>query len=505
MLNSIRVSLKNSLIYGLGNIAVKVIGFLLIPLYTDPKFFSVDDFGIIGLLDISGQVIIAIIASSLPQSLVRWYWDKEHRDNQKGIFFMALTAQIVVCLIFCLLFLPVSTTLSEMIFRSETWSYTLRLLIIGSAFQAVNNIINMLMRIQSRSVLYTATNLSKLGIVLLLTIYFIVFRKMGVSGIYLAQLIGNGLFLVILSGYSYRNCRPYFSFSTYREMSAYGFPMMFASFAGAMLNVIDRYSLNSMSMLKSVAIYTLAYKISSVLKLVFVDSYKLAITPMIVRKIDSPDNKRFYSKVLLYSSYVIMFAIIGLSLFSREAIMLISRSEDLWGSFAIVPVLSLSVFFLNLREVSSSGLYIAKKTKILGVIVAVSGIMNLALNILLIPLWDIAGAAVATLLSQVFYWYACYFFSQKAYFIPYETGKLFMMFICGSTLAFSGMLVNDLGLVPRLFIKTGLLLSFPFILYFLGFYEKAELLAIKGFIVKWSKPGNFGKNLRSLGGINDED
>jgi len=505
MLNSIRISLKNSFIYGLGNIAVKVIGFLLIPLYTDPKFFSVDDFGIIGLLDISGQVIIAIIASSLPQSLIRWYWDKDHKANQKGIFFMSLTAQIVVCLIFCLLFLPATSTLSTMIFRTDAWSYTLKLLILGSAFQAINNIMNMLMRIQSKSVLYTVTNSSKLFVVLLLTIYFIVFRKMGVTGIYLAQLIGNSLFIIVLSPYAIKNCKPYFNFSTYREMSAYGFPMMFASFAGAMLNVIDRYSLNSMSLMKSVAIYTLAYKISSVLKLVFVDSYKLAITPMIVRKIDSPGNKRFYSKVLLYSSFVIMFGIIGLSLFSQEAIKIISKSPDLWRAYLIVPILSISVFFLNLREVSSSGLYIAKKTKVLGIIVAVSGILNLALNILLIPLWDITGAAIATLLSQLFYWYACYFFAQKAYFIPYETRKLFMMFICGTILSFAGLFVSEFNLLPRLLIKTGLLLSFPFILYYLDFYEQAELQALKGFAVKWGKIGNLGKNLKSLGGINEDE
>ena len=39
MLNPIRQSIKGSVIYGLGNIAVKVVGFLLIPLYTDPRYF----------------------------------------------------------------------------------------------------------------------------------------------------------------------------------------------------------------------------------------------------------------------------------------------------------------------------------------------------------------------------------------------------------------------------------------------------------------------------------
>ena len=103
LLNSIRQTSKDSIVYGLGNIAVKIIGFVLIPLYTNPKFFSVDDFGVIAILDITGLVMISVMASGLPQSLMRWYWDKNHTNNQKGIFFMTLITQLVVSLAFCLL------------------------------------------------------------------------------------------------------------------------------------------------------------------------------------------------------------------------------------------------------------------------------------------------------------------------------------------------------------------------------------------------------------------
>jgi O-antigen/teichoic acid export membrane protein len=504
MLNSIRLSLKNSLVYGLGNIAVKVIGFVLIPLYTHPKYFSVDDFGIIGLLDITGLVIIAVISSSLPQSLLRWYWDKDHRNNQKGIFFMLFTTQIAISVIFCLLFLPVTNQISTLIFKNLDWSLALRLVILSSALQAINNIINMLIRIQSRSVLYTFTNLFKLLIVLILTIYLIIFRKMGVTGIYLAQVIGNSVFILILAGYSIKNSKPSFNVATLKAMSLYSYPLVLASFAGALLNVIDRYALNSMSLLKFVAIYTLAFKISSVLKLVFVESFKMEVSPIIIKKIDSPDNKRFYSKILLYSSYVIMFAIIALSLFSLEIIKVMAKSPELWQAYIVVPVLSLSVFFVNMREVTSSGLYIAKKTKILGVVVVISTVLNLMLNILLIPLWNIMGAALATLLSQLFYWFACYFFAQKAFFIPYESRKIFIMVVCGAALSFVSLLLNDMDLIPRLLIKTGCLVIFPFILYIFNFYETAELMAIKGFVIKWSNPGKLRDNLKSLKDIRED-
>src|SRR5665647_863304 len=125
MLKSIKISIKDTVVYGLGNIAVKIVGFLLIPIYTDKKYLSMDDFGVLGILEISALVLAASMASGLPQSLTRWFWDKEHKKNQKGIFFMSLSTQIVVAILFCLLLIPLSGTLSELIFSKPDFSRVL--------------------------------------------------------------------------------------------------------------------------------------------------------------------------------------------------------------------------------------------------------------------------------------------------------------------------------------------------------------------------------------------
>jgi len=324
---------------------------------------------------------------------------------------------------------------------------------------------------------------------------------MGVSGIYLAQVAGNLLFIIILSGYTLKNSIPFFDFTLFRSMSRYGFPLLLANFAGASLSVIDRYSLNSLALLKYVAIYALAFKVSSVLKLVIVDSIKMAVTPIVMQKINSPDNKRFYSKTLLYSSYVLMLGIIAISLFSFEAIKVISKSSEFWRANIVVPVLSLSVFFTNMRETSSYGLLINKKTGIVGLNVVISAILNIALNIILIPKWNITGAAVATALTQFIYWSLNYSFSQREYFIPYEQRKVAMIFITGGLISFSGLLINDMGLITRLIIKSSAIISFPFLLYIFRFYEPVELEYIRGFINKWSKIRDLRQNIRTLKGF----
>jgi O-antigen/teichoic acid export membrane protein len=505
MIGSIKSTFKDSVIYGFGNIAVKLVGLALIPIYTDKKYFTTEEFGIIGMLDISGLVLLAVLSFSLPQSFTRWFWDKEHLDNQKGIFFITLVSQIIISLALCIILIPLAGPFSEMLFHSTNWTQAIVLLILASAIQGINNTVSTLMRLQSKSSLYSITNIIKLVIVLVLTLYFILARKMGIEGIYLAQVIGNSIYVLLLAGYAIRNCSIFFDWKVLKEMNSYGFPLFIAGVAAVFLNVIDRYSLNTMSILKSVALYTLAFKVTSVIKLVLVDSVKLAILPTFLKKMDAPDNKRFYSKILTYTSLVIMTAIVGVSLFSMEIIKIIAVSKDFWGAIAIVPILALSVFFTNMREITVYGLHIAKKSRTIGSIVVAATIVSLVLNILLIPRWDITGAAIATLLAQIFYWLGCYLFAQKVFYVNYELKKILILFLVGALFSFSSLLLNDLDLALRVPVKLFLVILFPFVIYIFNFYDRVEIDAINGLFKKWSKFRDLKKNLKSLKDIKDED
>jgi O-antigen/teichoic acid export membrane protein len=132
-------------------------------------------------------------------------------------------------------------------------------------------------------------------------------------------------------------------------------------------------------------------------------------------------------------------------------------------------------------------------------------IINLILNIILIPLWNITGAAVATLLSQFIYWFGCYIFAQKAYYIPYEIKKLSILFVIGTLFALSSLVLNNFDVALRLPLKLLFAFLFPVVLYFFKFYEPVELDAIRGFTRKWSDLSMLKRNIMSLKDIKDED
>ncbi|MEA1898291.1 MAG: hypothetical protein U9N53_11595, partial [Bacteroidota bacterium] len=105
------------------------------------------------------------------------------------------------------------------------------------------------------------------------------------------------------------------------------------------------------------------------------------------------------------------------------------------------------------------------------------------------------GASTATLFSQIIFFFAIYLFAQKAYFIPYEIWKISRMTLLAFLLYFLAGFSGDLSLLLRLIIKSTILISFPFLLYLIGFYEKNEIQGLKGMWGKWKTPANWNENL----------
>ena len=217
--------------------------------------------------------------------------------------------------------------------------------------------------------------------------------------------------------------------------------------------------------LEKVGVYTLGYKISSALKVIVITSIQLALSPLLMKKMNEPDHKPYYAKVMTYFSIVLMFCVIGVSLFSLEVIKIAARDIIYWESANIVAILSFSFFFSMLKDSAFIGLQIVKRTKIAGLLITLSSLINLGLNILLIPRFSIYGAAIATLFSQVIFFAMIFVSAQRYYRIPYELKNVFLQLIVGIIIVGLGFLVNDLNIGLRLLFKVLLLGAYPGYLY----------------------------------------
>jgi hypothetical protein len=108
------------------------------------------------------------------------------------------------------------------------------------------------------------------------------------------------------------------------------------------------------------------------------------------------------------------------------------------------------------------------------------------------------GAALSKMISMLVFFALTLYYSQKVYPIPYEIKRITLMLLAAAGLYLVSMLFNSWDLIPRLGAKTIVIVSFPFVLYLLRFYEPVELNRIKGGWNKWRNPSEFGENIRRL-------
>jgi O-antigen/teichoic acid export membrane protein len=495
MLNILRSTVKSTLIYSFGTISSRLAGFILIPLYTTK--LSLSEFGVLGMLDISSQVLITLFGLGLFNAFFRWYWDKESQGQQKSMFYTILSSTIIFSLIVSLLGFVFSGQLSNLILGSWEYGYLIKLLLVTVSLETIIVIYSTLFRIKDRAILFSTLMLVKLMVSLSLTVYFVVYLNMSVEGIYLAQVIAGVVYLTIASFYTSKDIEFRFNYKILKTLFKYGFPLMIVAFTGIILNTTDRYVLKFLTNMDEVGKYSLGFKISNTLRVFVISSVSLAIQPVIFKMIDAPNNKRFYSKVMTYFSFGLMFFVMFFSFFGKEIVKVLSKNNmDYWDAYMIVPIISLGLFFSMLRDVALTGINISKKTTVAAKIITISMIFNVVVCLILTYFFNYIGAAIAAALSQFIFFALSYYYSQKIFPIPYELKKIALMLAIGVVMYIGVIFIDNQSLAIRLTLKSAMIISFPFILYPFKFYEPIELERIRQFWQKWSKISNLRANIK---------
>jgi O-antigen/teichoic acid export membrane protein len=261
----------------------------------------------------------------------------------------------------------------------------------------------------------------------------------------------------------------------------------------------DRFILNIFGTLENVGNFSLAFKISNIVQVIFVTSFMNAYQHIFYKQMSEENPGRFYTKSMTYFMLVIIFVAIGLVLFSKETIKVLSMgNEEYWNSYTLVPILVVGVVFGGMRQILILPLSRLKMTRIISKVSILAAMLNFVLNLILIPFLSSVGAAVSTAITQVLASVWLYYLVRKHDTIEYEIGKILKCLALGLLFYGIAFAVDDLSLAWRLVIKSSLYLSFFLLLYVWNFYERVELERLGGAWKKWKNLRNFRQNISEI-------
>jgi len=483
MKSDFKKAISNSIIYSFGTFAPKLVGFILLPIYS--KYFSITDFGVIGILEATAQIIIGIFGFGLYQGYFRWYFEDEAVPKRKGLFFTLLIVHIIIGIGLIITVIPLSKDLAVLLKIGEKNNKLILLLIFSSILQLIAVIPTTLMRLQEKAKLYSLTNLFQALIILSSNLILIRHFKMGIESIYYSQIFGLLIFIVFSLNYIIKNCSISFERRLLKKIINFSFPLLLSTIAVLILNQADRYFIQYFGVLDDVGLFTFGNRIANTLSILVISSFSFAIQPIIFKKMNDPDSKAFYSKTLTYSTILISILALLLAVFAKEIVYFFAKQDAYYNSYKIIPLCSLAIVFMLMKDISIIGLQIVKKTKIIAICIIISAMLSIILNITLIPILGINGAALAKAISAFIFFTLILQFSQKYYYIHFEYTKIFKIILIGSIVFIPTLFIdnNCSSIFMTYILKSLLSLFFPFGLIIFKVFNPSELIYLKSFFL----------------------
>lgn len=188
-----------------------------------------------------------------------------------------------------------------------------------------------------------------------------------------------------------------------REGLRYGLPLVMAGSARFLLDYGDRFVIERTLGLEAVASYTVPSDLLTRLAECIAMPMQLAAVPVLYRiwaEADPATASHAASQVLSYTAALLIPVAILYSLFD-EALVVTVASEKYRGGGALTPYILPGVVLSCLNFVTIVGLSIRKRTLRIAAAVIGAAVLNVGLNLLLIPSWGLPGAGIATSVAYV--------------------------------------------------------------------------------------------------------
>lgn len=204
------------------------------------------------------------------------------------------------------------------------------------------------------------------------------------------------------------------------------FPFALLAIFGRMYGYIDQILLYFLSGEKELAYYSAAYKM--IFALQFIPSaFAAAIFPAMSRYfVKSQEQLKFvFDKAMAYLTVLAMPMMFGLASLAPEIILKAYKAEYTPSIF-ILQILSIGLIFVFLNFPIGSLLNATDRQILNTKLVGLTMVINLILNLILIPLLGFVGAGIAFLFSHGFLFFAGLFVSRKI--IPYSKRLLLIIF-----------------------------------------------------------------------------
>ena len=390
-------TIRHGSLYMFSYVAIQAMMVFTLPVFT--KLLSPSDFGVYEVFNNTVRILGIVFSLNLFNGLYRFYFD-EQIDNSPLVKFVLSTSLVFFVIFSGCIFLFKDTLMSFLNIPESLFIW----LLIGVFSNIVLNLFNTYNNAQLKS--------TRSGI---WQFFIQFFRVMAAIGFvvyffkdYRGRILGENIILLIISFILL-----FFYFRKYllfkgdslampfkKAVLKYSISFIPIGLSGFALGYLDTIMINSYKGSNDAGLYSYAYKIA-IIYTGITTAFVTANRPRLFSLMN--DNKENEVIAQMRSMFKLIVALSCFFIFfSADGGRLLALNKSFHAGLYLMPILILSYVFNDLNELYCFYFHYEKKVKYFYFSFAVAAIINLILNILLIPKYGYVAAAYTTLISYGF-------------------------------------------------------------------------------------------------------
>ena len=455
--------LSQSLIYGLGGLISRVLSVLLLPLYT--SYLHGRDYGRVETLTALSAVLVVVLRLGISSAFFRYYFDSPELEHRVRVvrtsFWFTMGSATLGLAAGWIAAQPIADALS--LGHGQAW--LVRAAFVGLWAQMNYEQLTSLFRVEERPILFTFATLANLLVTVGATVVLVVHFHERALGVVVGNWIGTLSVYLVLLGYRRYQLGLQFDRRLFREMNRFGMPSQLALWA---LAFSDRFFIAKFKGQTEVGHYSVGVRVASA-ALLLLAAFRLAWPAFAYSIEDEDEAKRTYGFVLTYLLFVFSWLALILGLLAPWLVRLLTGRAEFHEGARVVPLTAFALTALGGYIVVSIGIGRARKTQFNWVVTGIAALLDIALNLVLVPSFGMIGAAIAGAAAYSSMFVLMSVHAQRVYPVPYQWRRVAL--VVGTAI---GLTAFGKALHVPLSIAVLLAAAYPLILLPLGFYLPAE-------------------------------
>ncbi len=482
-MNPLKKLASQTAVYGLSSILGRILGYLLVPIYT--RVLAEAPYGSVVELYSYIALILVILTYGMETAFFRF---SESSDKPNKVFGSAFLSILGTSVFFIVLISFFYHPIADLIEYSNKSNYIIYLGLI-LFFDSINTIPFAKLRADNRAKRFVAVRLTgifvniALNLILILLIPYLLKTNTSdsfhsfinsfyneankVDYILISNVVSSGLMTLMLLP-DLLKIKLEFDKVIWKKLMIYAMPLLIFGLAGVMNEVLDRillkYLLPKDIAMAQLGIYGAVYKVS-ILMTIFIQAYRYAAEPFFFAHEKHKDAKEMYANMMNYFVIITSLIFLGTMLYMDIIIHLIG--EPFREGAPVIPILLMANLFLGIYYNLSVWYKLTNKTKWGAYISIVGAIITISLNIYWIPRIGYTGSAWATFYCYGSMMVLSLLIGRKYYPIPYNILKILMYLGISVALYFLSLQFGIEILWIKLSVNTVLLLAYLTFIYFM--------------------------------------